>query len=412
MEHETVIIGVNLESLCGTVVRVARVSAVALAWLAWPSATLAQSSRADALAMMQAKKAEQLRPYENSTGEQILDTAEELVLATSSVYPWIGSIYPGAWLGLGGGYQRSVADTGRFNARGAWSARNYKLLQADLDLPELVRHRLAMTARVQWLDAPSVAFYGIGNESDPDQETTYTYTPTTLAVTGRLQIMEWLALGGGAEYLDVRSDAGRLDASLDPPPVTAAGFGEDVSYGVGRIFLDVDWRDEPGYSQRGGQYRVEWASYGDRDTGMFSFRQTEAEIVQLLPLMRANWVLGFRGLVTTTEVGDAETVPVFMLPALGGSSSLRGYPSWRFRDRHRLLLSGEYRWTPGQLVDMAIFVDAGKVVARHRDLDLQGLKKNYGIGLRVHGPSFTALRLDLARSREGWVLNIGGGTAF
>ena len=45
---------------------------------------------------------------------------------------------------------------------------------------------------------------------------------------------------------------------------------------------------------------------------------------------------------------------------------LRGYPSWRFRDRNRLLLTGEYRWTAGQFVDMALFVDAGKVAARVR----------------------------------------------
>ncbi|MPY88688.1 MAG: BamA/TamA family outer membrane protein [Luteitalea sp.] len=383
-----------------------------VACLAWPSAAFAQSSRADELAMMQAEKAEQLRPPETSTGEQILDRAEELIQATEAVYPWVGSIYPGGWFGVGAGYQRSVADTGRFNARGAWSVQNYKLLQADVELPELARRRLSIATQVQWLDAPSVPFYGIGNDSDRADEATYAYTPTTLAVTSQFQITDWLALGGGAEYLDVRTDTERLDAAFERPVATDTAVAEDVSYGVGRLFLDVDWRDEAGYSQRGGLYRLEWAHYGDRDTGSFSFRQTEAEIIQLLPILRANWVLAFRGLVTTTQVNDTATVPLFMLPTLGGSSSLRGYPSWRFRDRHRLLLSGEYRWTPGQLVDMAVFMDAGKVASRRRDLDLTALKKSYGIGIRFHGPSFTALRIELARSREGWVLNFAGGAAF
>ena len=52
------------------------------------------------------------------------------------------------------------------------------------------------------------------------------------------------------------------------------------------------------------------------------------------------------------------------MPELGGSHTLRGYSSWRFRDRNRLLLTGEYRWTAGPFVDMALFVDAGKVAAR------------------------------------------------
>ena len=52
------------------------------------------------------------------------------------------------------------------------------------------------------------------------------------------------------------------------------------------------------------------------------------------------------------------------MPDLGGSHTLRGYPTWRFRDRNRLLLTGEYRWTAGPFVDMALFLDAGKVAPR------------------------------------------------
>jgi hypothetical protein len=52
------------------------------------------------------------------------------------------------------------------------------------------------------------------------------------------------------------------------------------------------------------------------------------------------------------------------------------------------------------------------VAANRSDLDLDGLKSDIGIGVRLHGPSFTALRLDFARGREGWVINIGGGAAF
>jgi len=101
-----------------------------------------------------------------------------------------------------------------------------------------------------------------------------------------------------------------------------------------------------------------------------------------------------------------------MLPPHGGASALRGYHSWRFRAGRRVLLSGEYRWTAGQLVEMALSADAGKVVADRSDLDLSGLRKDYGIGIRFHGPETTPLRVDLARGDEGWRLSIGGGAAF
>jgi outer membrane translocation and assembly module TamA len=61
---------------------------------------------------------------------------------------------------------------------------------------------------------------------------------------------------------------------------------------------------------------------------------------------------------------------------------------------------------------MAIFVDAGKVTRVRSDLDFTGLKKAYGIGVRFHGPHFTALRLDVARGKEGVRIHFTGGIAF
>ena len=77
-----------------------------------------------------------------------------------------------------------------------------------------------------------------------------------------------------------------------------------------------------------------------------------------------------------------------------------------------LLLTGEYRWIPSRVLDMALFVDAGKVTSRRSDLDLEHLKTAVGIGFRIHGPNFTALRLDIARTKEGPRIHLTGGVAF
>ena len=82
---------------------------------------------------------------------------------------------------------------------------------------------------------------------------------------------------------------------------------------------------------------------------------------------------------------------------------LRAYRSFRFRDRHSILTSAEWRWIPSALaLDMAIFYDAGKVTSRREDLDLQGLAHDVGVGIRFHGPATTALRVELARGSDGW----------
>ena len=91
------------------------------------------------------------------------------------------------------------------------------------------------------------------------------------------------------------------------------------------------------------------------------------------------------------------------MPTLGSATTLRGYADGRFRDRHALLLSGEWRWFPNRLgLDMALFVDAGKVAPTRAGLTLDKLKTDYGIGIRFHSTTATVLRLDLARGQEGW----------
>ena len=108
-----------------------------------------------------------------------------------------------------------------------------------------------------------------------------------------------------------------------------------------------------------------------------------------------------------------DVVPYFLLPQLGSGRTLRGYPTGRFRDRHSLLTSAEFRWIPNRLgLDMALFYDAGKVTSRREDLDLDGLKSDYGIGARFHGPTTTVLRIEGARGSDGWRLVFATSAAF
>jgi hemolysin activation/secretion protein len=100
------------------------------------------------------------------------------------------------------------------------------------------------------------------------------------------------------------------------------------------------------------------------------------------------------------------------MPELGGSQMLRGYPSWRFRARNRMLLTGEYRWTAGPFVDMAAFFDAGKVTNRFGDLGLRDLKTSHGLGLSLHTPNTTIARIEVARSQEGMTLSLSFSPSF
>lgn len=365
----------------------------------------AQERREEEIARLQAEKAANLRKPEPTRAERI---THRIFAPPGPVYAWAGTIYSGGRVAVGAGADLPAGDTARFTARAGISIRDYRLLEAGFRFPDPVRDRVSLATYVRWMDAPRVRFFEPGGTLRDARDTRFVFTPTTIGLASDVHLTRDVSAGVALE---------RLDANvrwLNPSDrLVALATGDDTTYGILRASLQADTRDAPDYSTRGGLYRVEWSTFGDRAAGgPASFRQTELEAVQLIPIARAHWIVALRGLVTTTDVGEGDAIPFFMLPSLGGGSTLRGYHSWRFRDRHRLLLSGEYRWTAGQLVEMALFVDAGKVVSRRGDLDLSDLRKDYGIGIRFHGPDTTPLRVDLARGDEGWRLSIGGGAAF
>ena len=194
-------------------------------------------------------------------------------------------------------------------------------------------------------------------------------------------------------------------------PATLPGLGAKPTYLHSQGTVGIDSRPSPGYARRGGFYGVTFHDFADPDTA-FGFTQVDYEAIQHVPLLREAWVLSFRGRVETTSLKDDQQIPFFMLPSLGGGSDLRGFSSWRFRDRNSLLLQAEWRVMVNRFLDMAVFYDAGKVTAHRSDLNLDGLKTDGGLGFRFHGPLATPLRIDFAKGNEGLAIVFGASAVF
>src|SRR5262245_19091960 len=101
-----------------------------------------------------------------------------------------------------------------------------------------------------------------------------------------------------------------------------------------------------------------------------------------------------------------------MLPSVGGGSSLRAFSSWRFRDRNSLLFQAEWRIMVNRFLDTAVFYDAGKVTSRTSDFDFNGLKSDYGFGVRFHTPFATPLRIEFAKGNELFNIVFSSSAAF
>jgi ATP:ADP antiporter, AAA family len=349
-------------------------------------ADASEQTRDDEWAARQAEKASQLRNYEPDALERHIRRAEGMLRSKRPVYAFIGSAFEGGGLAVGPGFRRTYGDSGTINAHAAVSIKNYRAAEMTVGLPELARGKVKLSVGGRWLDAPDVAFYGASR----DERHGFDYTTTSAGITARVQPWKRVAFGGGFDLVSAETTL----------PMDATAPGLDLTYGQSRLFVELDTRSTPGYTTAGGYYRADLTDYRDTDGGQYSFQRMDVEAQRYIPIFRDSSVIALRGLVSTTTAGDDHDVPFFLMPALGGHT-LRGYPSWRFRDRNRVLLTGEYRWAAGPFVDMAVFMDAGSVAPEFGDLDLGRLRTSHGVGLSFHTPSQTALRVELARSREG-----------
>jgi outer membrane protein assembly factor BamA len=144
----------------------------------------------------------------------------------------------------------------------------------------------------------------------------------------------------------------------------------------------------------------------------YTYSQASAEFIHLQPVQDELFVLAFRALVSTSFTKDGQSVPVIDLPEVGSGHTVRGFRSGRFRDRSRVVFSGEYRWRPSRVIDMALFVDHGASASALGNLTTDAFVTALGAGIRFHTPTTTVFRFDMARSREGWRAVFGTSQPF
>lgn len=378
----------------------------------------AQSTRVAAIEAEQREKAKQLAPEDANTAERIIVRVmnSPLFSGDGGAYPWFGSVYGGSGFAAGGGYLRRLSRGASASAVAGISINNSKLIEGRFVAPELRHGSLRLDMLARWLDAKDVDFYGFGpSTEDEDDDLDYDFRPAEIGIDATAKPVGWARLGAGYSRLAIRSNVDTPNDEDDDdvaPSVDAPGIGARLDYNVVRGTAAIDWRTSPGYSTRGGLYRLTLARHHEANGLPHNFTSTELEVVQLAPLVREQFVFALRGLATFTRTDSGHRVPVMLAPFLGSGSKLRGFGNHRFTDSNRALVTGEYRWRPSRYLDMAIFMDAGQVAADRRDFRLRQFETSYGIGGRFHGPTFNALRVEVARSREGLTLILAGSQAF
>ena len=382
--------------------------------LAAPLAAVAQDTREGTITAAQAQKAAALTPYVPSKAEAMLSRALDLLtLPPNGFYPYFGSVYSGGGFTLGAGYRHFINDRSTVSLSGLYSLSNYKLIELGIDSPGATRRRPKLGVKAGWRDATQVAYHGLGIES-PEDRTVFRMKQGYAGGEVNLRPQSWTVFKAGLMYEDFSlSEGSGNDPSIEEvhTPATAPGLGANPTYVHFNASAGIDTRPAPEYARHGALYEVAYHKYSDsNDT--YTFDRLDADIVQHIPILRENWVVSLHGRLEST-LGDTDVVPYFLLPSLGSGSTLRGYSSWRFRDRHGVLFSAEYRWMPSRLaLDAAVFYDTGTMADRFDSLTTRHMKNDFGFGIRFHSLVATPLRIEIAKGSEGLRLVFAGSAAF
>jgi hypothetical protein len=385
------------------------------ALLAQPMPAVAQDpgSRAEEHAQAQQEKARALSPEKSAWLERQLLSIERAG-GFGVARGWlltVGDIKRGSGIGLGPAYGKTFMSGVVVQAKVVYSIRNFKVAQVSLLSPPLAGDRLTFKGRVRWQDAPKLSFYGLAPGST-ESRTFYSEKAAEVSSDVLFRPVRILRFGAGAgvERFDTgiaHSAVPSLSYLFDGVP----GVSADPDYVHARASAAIDSRDGEGYSRRGSLLRATLHDYRQQNSGPYSFQRVDGAAEQYVPILHGNWVLYLSLRASTTSATSGHAVPFFLMPDVGGHD-LRGFGNYRFRDRHSMLATAEYRWYAQEFLEGAIFFDAGKAVPERRALDFKELNSSVGVGIRLHTAQ-SALRLEVARGREGsrlilWFSPAGG----
>ena len=333
------------------------------------------------------------------------------------MHPKFGSLATGSGFAFGVGYlnRRLVDREGALNVWGAVSLKKYWAVQGSFDMPSLAGGFLTLGTYARRQSYPQEDFFGVGPDARRDDHTTFKIVNTMLGGRAGVKPTPKLTIGGGLEYLrhDLAPGRNKAVPSIEARfnDATAAGLGVTRNFLRPYLFLDYDYR-QPKNARKGGWYRLE-ASRFDDSTDAFTFNRVDVDLRQYGSVLAERRIVAVRLFASTSDPAPGARVPFYLMPALGGHDSLRGFRDYRFRGPHAILTQTEYRFEIWSGLDAALFYDAGKVALHRSDLNLKDLEHDYGFGFRFNTDNGTVLRIDAGfGSRDGKHLYIVFGDVF
>jgi hypothetical protein len=285
------------------------------------------------------------------------------------------------------------------------------------DLARLDAGHLSLYASLRYRHFPQTDFYGLGGESSLASRTNFLHQDALYEMVAGYQTRR--------RGISALLRAGLLQAFVGPgthelTPTLPSAFDDASAPGLERQpdFLHLtasvlaDGRDRPFNPHRGGMIALAATRFDERGGDGFTFHRIAGDARGYASLGSPQRVLAVRLLASADRPAGGARVPFYLQETLGGSRTLRGFASYRFRGQKLLLLQAEYRWEAWPALEFALFADAGRAYGRGESFAVRDLEADYGVGVRLKTHDAVLVRFDVARSREATRLLFRLGPSF
>jgi hypothetical protein len=317
----------------------------------------------------------------------------------------LGGSGEGAGFGGGGTYTFHAGKNNRLQFLGLETVKDYQEFGIQWRSATPAGSVIAESS-YQW--RPDENFYGIGHNSVRNKHSMFALRQTWAGLRWEYQVkgrLRWGALYRAAWISALRGG----DPHFGPPDAffsNLTGYDTQTRLGTAGIYFDMDGiRNE---YQLGGATHF-GASYQHGFAGSSpSYFAYETQLEGRLPVSReSSAFVGQANFELTRERHDSSPIPFYMLPHIGGSSTLRGFALDRFYGRNLALLSLEYRYRIHPFVQVIPFFDEGQIFDRSEDLSWLNWHRNYGLGFRFRSPGgATFMRVEYGHSSEASEIHI------
>lgn len=319
-------------------------------------------------------------------GQAIIDSFSK------PVHPVVGGVASGGGLGFGVGYDSPDDSRWYQKAEAMGTVRRFWSLDGEVGRRSLSkRSQIAAFGTVRHMGR--LDYFGLGPQSSFDDRSAFRMRESTFGTRGWFRVTPAVRVGGtiAAYMADLGPTTSPSVRSLEEvfAPATVPGLDGDSTFGRYRGFVELlypvldspDTLDEP--ARYRGTYQLAVEAVRELESGSQDFHRWETEVQQRIPGLRPGQRLTLHGFLASTNTsGD---IPFFMMYTLGGAgglksfrpdligtdgtrATLRGFRSYRFRDRNLVLMQAEYRIPIHKYVHTTVFVDAGQVAPRVSEL--------------------------------------------